>query len=101
MNFSFLEPAKAELEEVIAWYDQQRSGLGDEFAEEVQNTIQRILNHPRAWTSLSRNTRRCRTNRFPYGIVYAIKEDEILIVALMHLHRRPDYWKDRLSEPEE
>jgi plasmid stabilization system protein ParE len=45
---------------------------------------------------LSQNTRRCRTHRFPYGIIYQAKRDEILIVAVAHLHREPDNWLERL-----
>jgi plasmid stabilization system protein ParE len=96
MNYYFLEPAKQELEEVVAYYEQQREGLGEEFALEFKSALQRILNHPLAWTTLSKNIRRCRTNRFPYGIVYNLQGDDIVIVAVMHLHRKPGYWKDRL-----
>ena len=41
--------------------------------------------------------RRCLTNRFPYGIIYYEKDDEIIILAVMQLNRKPDYWKDRQS----
>jgi hypothetical protein len=77
--FGFLKPAQIEFEEAINFYNQQRPNLGDEFAGEVLNTINRILNHPEAWTKLSKRTRRCRTNRFPYGVIYQIHSDQILI----------------------
>jgi plasmid stabilization system protein ParE len=96
MRFYFLEPAKDELNDAIAYYEAQRDGLGQQFADEVRKSIQRILDHPEAWTQLSRNTRCCRMNRFPFGIVYQARGGEILIVAIMHLHRKPEYWKDRL-----
>ncbi|WP_201447887.1 type II toxin-antitoxin system RelE/ParE family toxin [Calothrix sp. PCC 7507] len=51
---------------------------------------------PQAWTQLSKNTRRCRIASFPYGIIYAIKEQQILIVAIMHLQRQPNYWTNRI-----
>ena len=98
MRYSFLEPAREELEKAVAHYENEREGLGKEFAEEVDNTIQRILNYPAAWTPLSNTIRRCRTNRFPYGIVYGIREDEVIIVAVMHLHQKPGYWKTRLDK---
>jgi mRNA-degrading endonuclease RelE of RelBE toxin-antitoxin system len=41
--------------------------------------------------------RRCRLRRFPYGLIYAIDEGDILIVAVAHTHRRPDYWRDRMK----
>ena len=58
--------------------------MGDEFAAEVLNAINRIVTHPEAWTELSKRTRRCRTNRFPYSIIYQIRDDRILVVAVAH-----------------
>ncbi len=96
MEVEFLEPAERELVEAIGRYNGESEGLGYEFAAEVNRTVGRILEHPNAWAQLSKRTRRCRTNRFPYGVVYQVRNDVILIVAIMHLHRDPTSWKDRL-----
>lgn len=97
MTYSFLAPARDELEEAIRFYDQRRVGLGDEFAEEVESTIKRILDHPRAWHPVSPRARRCRTRRFPYGVIYQIRDDQILIVAIMRLKRKPGNWQSRID----
>jgi plasmid stabilization system protein ParE len=97
LNVSFFEAAQQELEEAVRHYAALKSGLGDEFAEEVRQALERICTHPAAWTNLGEGIRRCRTNRFPYGLVYFVEENEIFIVAVMHLHRRPGYWRDRLD----
>jgi plasmid stabilization system protein ParE len=98
MNIRFLEPAAAELYEAIVYYNIQRNGLGLEFAKEVEDTIERIKQNPEAWTTIStsKQARRCLTNRFPYGIIYQIRKNTILIVAVMHLKRRPQSWQSRL-----
>ena len=101
MVVRFLAPAQAELAEAVAYYDSQESGLGSQFAEEVKRIIERILQYPEAWALLSPRTRRCRTNKFPYGIIYQIRGDAVLIVAVMHLHREPTTWKSRLRGGEE
>jgi plasmid stabilization system protein ParE len=98
MKYSFLEPARDELEEAVARYEGEREGLGEEFAREVENTIQRIVKLPEAWTPLAPGIRRCRTNRFPYGLVYTVRDEEIVIVAVMYLRRKPGYWQDQLPE---
>lgn len=85
------------MEDAVHYYEARQQALGDEFANEIAHTIQRILKHPQAWEKLSRRTRRCRTNRFPYGVVYSVRPTGILIVAIAHLHRRPRYWRDRLT----
>jgi hypothetical protein len=69
--------------------------LGFEFAKEIYSAVQNILSFPDAWAPLSPKTRRCLTKRFPYGVIYQTTDEEVFIVAVMHLNREPDYWKDR------
>lgn len=97
MRIDFLDPAGAEFIETIAYYNLQSDGLGYEFAAEIKRTMERILQFPNAWAPISKRTRRCRTNRFPYGLIYQIRSDSILIVAVQNLHKHPDSWKSRLK----
>ena len=89
----FLDPAIQEFESAVDYYNTQSEGLGFEFALEVKRSIERIVKHPQAWHQLSPNTRRCRTNRFPYGVIYSLKESRIIIAAVMHLHQKPRSWQ--------
>ena len=100
MVVKFLAPAHAELRQAVAYYESQEQGLGSQFSEEVRLAIQRILQYPEAWSPISKRTRRCQTNKFPYGIIYQVRGDVLLIVAVMHLHREPRTWKDRLPADE-
>ena len=97
MKVDFLQAADDEFAEAIAYYNLQSEGLGLEFAAEVKRSIGRIIQYPTAWTPLSKRTRRCRLSRFPYALVYQIRDRLILIVAVENLHRRPDSWKRRLK----
>jgi plasmid stabilization system protein ParE len=97
MKVEVLEPAEAEFREAVEYYNQQAEGLGYEFAAEVRRTLSRIVRFPDAWPALSPRTRRCRTNRFPYGVVYQLRGDVILVVAVMHMRRHPDSWRDRAN----
>jgi plasmid stabilization system protein ParE len=100
MNVEFLAVAEAELAEAVSYYNEQSEGLGYDFAGEVRQTIARIVRFPEAWTKLSERTRRCRAKRFPYGLVYQIRSNAILIVAVMHLRRHPESWRSRLRRGE-
>ncbi len=95
MKLLFHPDAEAELREAANYYDDCQTGLGLDFAEEVYAAISRIIKYPDAWSRLSSNTRRCITNRFPYGIIYQVKSDVLYIVAIANLQRRPEYWKER------
>lgn len=101
MKVQFLPSAEAEFAEATTYYNAQSEGLGFEFAAEVKRTLERIVQYPEAWASLSKRTRRCRTNRFPYGVIYQIRGDTILVAAVMHLGRDPETWKSRLDKTSE
>lgn len=96
MTFSFHPEAQAEFERAVGYYEASEPGLGWDFALEVHAAVQNILDFPRAWPILEGDIRRCQTSRFPFGVVYAAEPSQILILAVMHLHRRPGYWNDRL-----
>jgi hypothetical protein len=95
-TFSFHLEADAEFFEAIDYYELCETGLGYDFSIEVYSAIQNIIKYPYAWPVLEDDIRRILTNRFPFGILYAIEQNEIFILAVMHLHRNPDYWKHRL-----
>jgi plasmid stabilization system protein ParE len=100
MNYAFLPEARAEFEQAVAYYDQCGLGLGDEFTDEVEAAVRRVLNQPDAWSAYHHGTRRCLTRRFPYGVIYQIRPGLILIVAVAHLRREPGYWIERLANPQ-
>jgi toxin ParE2 len=97
MNIRLLEPAQAELDEAIAWYAEQAPGLGDAFLIETLKTIKLIEQFPAAWHPLTTQIRRCRLKRFPYSVVYSSDGDDILVLAVAHQHRKPNYWRSRLG----
>ena len=88
----FLDPAVKEFELAIEYYNRQSEGLGFEFALEVKRTLERIARYPLAWHPLSTNSRRCRIIRFPYAVVYSMREKKIIVIAIMHLHQKPRSW---------
>ena len=95
MTFEFHPEARIEFLESIAYYETCREGLGLRLSREVHATINRVTLGPAAWPKISENTRRCLTRRFPYAVIYEIRADDILIIAVGHLSREPFYWKDR------
>jgi plasmid stabilization system protein ParE len=96
MTVRLLEPAEIELAEAFDYYESQSRGLGDRFRAHVRAAVDRIIAHPLAWRRITSNIRKCRVQQFPYAIVYTVEDDAILIVAIMHLARRPGYWRDRI-----
>ncbi|MGB7541429.1 MAG: type II toxin-antitoxin system RelE/ParE family toxin [Burkholderiales bacterium] len=97
MNVRVLDVAQRELDDAISYYNGQVSGLGDAFLLEAVAAIERIRRFPAAWHPLSGNIRRCHLRRFPYGLIYQADDSGVLIIAVAHSHRRPEYWRDRVK----
>ena len=95
-NYRFTSAALAEVKQAALHYEEKQNGLGTMFLNELDAAVDRILANPHAWHPLSNRTRRCRTHRFPFGLIYQLRDDEILIVSVMDLRRDPTLWKHLL-----
>lgn len=96
-KYRFLTPAILEVEAAAQFYEINRPDLGREFLDEVDQAIKRIVQNPKAWKVLDGQIRRCRLRRFPYGVIYTIEAESILIISVMHLHRHPLSWRENLG----
>ena len=95
MTVRFLAIAAQEYQDAFDHYESVVENLGEDFKEAVVEALGRIQDFPNAWQKVSPRTRRCRLARFPYGVVYQRRKQEILVVAIMHLRREPEYWVSR------
>ena len=96
MNVSYHPEAADEYEEAIAYYEDCQTGLGKQLSQEIDAAIKLILAFPTAWTMLEGEIRRILVRRFPFGLLYISRNDEIYILAVMNLNRNPNYWKERV-----
>ena len=96
MTVVFLRPAQRELDDAVVWYNRQAAGLGRELLDELDRAIRRAVAFPLSYPEIEPGIRRCRLARFPYGVIYGIDDETLVVVAVAHLHRRPRYWIDRI-----
>jgi plasmid stabilization system protein ParE len=92
----FLAPAQSELDDAVTWYNRQASGLGREFLDELDRAVRRAVAFPTSYPEIEPGIRRSRLARFPYGLIYGLDGETLVVVAVAHLHRRPRYWIDRI-----
>jgi hypothetical protein len=92
MKFILVETAKKELIDAIRYYNKQQNGLGFKFANNVKNSLLNINDFPDSWPKISKRLRRYLLKQFPYAIIYQFKDDQITILAIMHMHRNPMQW---------
>lgn len=78
------------------WYDGERRGLGDEFLDELNLAVGRLIESPESFALVDRSIRVCQLRRFPYGIYFRATPSKIVIAGVLHLHRDDDAWRSRL-----
>lgn len=91
----FHDRAEEELNEAADYYARARPGLGDAFLAEVHRAVESLLAAPLAGAVVEGDVRRWLVKRFPYGIMYRIRDDHIRILAIAHQKRRSFYWRRR------
>ena len=85
----FRPEVRKELDEAYSWYESQELGLGDDFLEQVEETLDRICQMPEAYPVVYRDVRRSVMRRFPYIIYYRIVSSRVIVTAVFHGHRNP------------
>lgn len=97
MKLEFHPEARRELLASVEHYASIRPTLGEHFIESVNAALLSIGENPEAWAEIEQDVRRKLTRVFPYALLYTIEPECVLVVAVMHCHQRPDYWRSRLA----
>ena len=89
--------AEQEISEAMRWYETKRPGLGVSFLTVLDETFERMADHPRSYPlwKESRPYRKAPTPRFPFTVFFTVGKDIVQVVAVAHQKRRPGYWTDR------
>jgi hypothetical protein len=90
----FRSNVEFELAEGAAWYESWRRGLGAEFLTEFDAALARIVENPFLYQIVDEDIRRAPLHRFPYGIMYVVSDDELLILTCFHGGRDPRDWQE-------
>ena len=88
--------ADADYEEAYDWYFAKRQDLAEDFSLAVEQAVAKVAEAPLRFQEIEPGIRRCLVHGFPYGLIYEAGDDEVFLVCIMHLRRRPGYWRNRL-----
>lgn len=89
--------ARDEYQDAALYYLAESPRIAAAFVNQVETAIGMIRENPMMWRVIKADVRRYLVRQFPFGIYYPVESDEIVIWAIMHLHRKPDYWQVRRS----
>ncbi|MFZ5561785.1 MAG: type II toxin-antitoxin system RelE/ParE family toxin [Pseudomonadota bacterium] len=97
MKVEFHPEARLELLNSVSHYSEIQPALGERFLESVTSSLQSISENPELGAEIERGIRRKLTRVFPYALLYVVESERILILAVLHCHQRPGYWRSRLA----
>jgi plasmid stabilization system protein ParE len=92
LPITFRRAARKEFDEAHDWYEKQRTGLGDEFSECVEIALDSIAALPEIHQFVFKDIRRAVVKRFPFSVMYRVKRDRIVVLAVFHSKRNPAIW---------
>ena len=94
----FHPDARGELLAATRFYQQESGGLGRAMAGEVRAALQRISDFPESGSpdGTPDDLRKVFLDRFPFTLVYRLRDDGLEVLAVMHQRQRPDYWRTRV-----
>lgn len=90
--------AETDITDAALWYEEREAGLGTELVREIGAAIHRAVGNPNLHLLLRRNpeVRRILSKRFPYRIFFIVRDDAIIVFAVIHAARHDRHWRDRL-----
>jgi plasmid stabilization system protein ParE len=97
MTTRYLDEAAVEYEEAVEFYQNRQVNLGQRFIEAIDLVVADIERHPYRWPIVRGQVRQRQVGSFPYGIIYLIHHEDIIIIAIAHLRRQPLYWIGRIE----
>jgi plasmid stabilization system protein ParE len=96
-HYRFHREADAEFTGALSSYVEISPALGARFYDEIERLITELCQHPMRFREFDPPARRNLAKDFPYTLIYLDEPDYVWILAVMHLHREPGYWKHRLT----
>jgi toxin ParE1/3/4 len=98
-SFAFHREADAEFFDAPRYYAGINPELGNRFYDEIHRLVTDACRNPATFRFIRKPVRRHFSRDFPFGILYTERPDDLWILAVMHLHREPGYWSNRIPKP--
>jgi hypothetical protein len=97
LSLRLLPQAVEDIRETSFWYDGRLLGLGDEFVAQLNRVLDLIEARPTSFPLVARSVRKALLSRFPYCVYFSVREDELVVLAVVHGKRKPGMWRQRIA----
>ena len=88
--------AEIDVADAVAWYEDQRAGLGNQLPDEIESVLERVVHSPFQFPQIRDEVRRALLRRFPYSVYFCVSHQTVDIIAVLHQHRDPRTWQTRV-----
>jgi plasmid stabilization system protein ParE len=95
-RLSILPQAELDVSDAAGWHEDRRTGLGDEFLDELDSVLRRFIKTPLQFPKIKYNVRRALLRRFPYSVYFTVTGESVELLAVLHQHRAPRAWEKRI-----
>ena len=96
-NYNLSQEAEDDMLDAYAWYEKQKSGLGEEFLESLDKARQEIVHNPITYRfRYKKKVRAFLVDRFPYIILYVLTKKDLNVISVFNTSRDPKIWKKRI-----
>ncbi len=85
--------ARRHLNDGAAYCEGEEPGLGERFIRSLGQARLRLEDYPAIGQHVERGVHRLLVTGFPYAVYYRPEADRVLVVAIVHSSRHPDFWK--------
>jgi toxin ParE1/3/4 len=87
--------AQADIRKAALFYKRQARHLGTEFTAEIERTLSLVAENPEIGSPMRRGARKLLVRRFPYLVIYRVLPHHVLVLAVGHQRRHPEFWLRR------
>jgi plasmid stabilization system protein ParE len=94
-RFVFRPEAEEEIFEAAEWYERRKLGLSAEFLRALDAVIAAVERSPHRFPRVHGEKRRALLRRFPYGVIFSVSDEEIVVLACTHARQNPKRWQRR------
>lgn len=96
-KFVILAEAEAQVSEAAIWYEQRNKASATKFVSAFRPALEKISDNPFLYQTIDNEIRRAPVAGFPYGLLYAVLDEEIIVLSCFHGRRNPERWRERLK----
>jgi toxin ParE1/3/4 len=95
---SISDDSELDILEGYLWYEEQKTGLGDQFLNALEESFKKITGNPDYYHFVQTDTRVYSIKKYPFNIVYFLEINMIKVIAVFHTSRNPSDWQERKAD---